>query len=148
MKGVLILFLVCLLQVSCSSDVTPEPQPAVPIAPAISSTLELVRTATFEVVAWVSDPDPEPGERVMLYGSLLKDGVHLGGMAMRASWPDEDQERGIPNCSVQVIYGSGVCIVETEDFQPGAYVPIMVSFEYQGKIYRGETGFTLRKARK
>lgn len=148
MKGVLFLFLVCLLQISCSSNVKPEPQPAAPAAPKIGSTPELVRTATFEVVAWVSDPNPEPGERVMLYGSLLKDGVHLGGMAMRASWPDEDQERGIPNCSVQVIYGSGVCIVETADFQPGIYVPITVSFEYQGKIYRGETGFTPREALK
>ena len=80
----------------------------------------------------------------MLYGSLIKDGVYLGGMTMRAIWPDEDQERGVPNCSVQVIYGSGVCIVETEDFQPDVFVPITVAFDYHGQTYRGQTGFTPR----
>jgi len=103
-----------------------------------------MRTPTFEVVAWVDDPNPKLGSRVMLYGSLIKDGVYLGGMAMRATWPDENQERGVPNCSVQVIYGSGVCIVETEGFQPDVFVPIKVAFEYQGKIYRGQTGITPR----
>jgi hypothetical protein len=103
-----------------------------------------MRTPTFEVDAWVSDPNPQLGSRIMLYGSLIKDSVYLGGMAMRATWPDENQERGIPNCTVQVIYGSGVCIVESEGFQPDVYVPITVTFEYQGKIYSGQTGFTPR----
>jgi hypothetical protein len=103
-----------------------------------------MRTPTFEVDAWVSDPNPPLGSRIMLYGSLIKDGVHLGGMAMRATWPDENQERGVPNCTVQVIYGSGVCIVESEGFQPEVYVPITITFEYQGKMYSGQTGFTPR----
>jgi hypothetical protein len=96
----------------------------------------------FEVIAWISDTNPQPGERVILYGHLLKEGVYLGGMAMHAIWPDEDHERGVPNCSVLVTYGRGVCIVETEGFPSGVYVPITVSFEYLGNIYSGQTGFT------
>jgi hypothetical protein len=101
-------------------------------------------TATFDVVAWVDDPNPTVGSRVILHGSLLKDGVHLGGMAMRAIWPEEGHERGVPNCSVQVIYGAGVCSIESEGLQTGVYVPITVTFEYQGQTFRGGTGFTPR----
>ena len=97
---------------------------------------------TFEVVAWVDDPYPMQGERVMLYGSLIKSGVHLGGMAMLATWPDQDQEPGMPNCNVQVIYGSGVCIIETDGYPVGVFVPVSIWFEYEGKIYKGQTGFT------
>jgi hypothetical protein len=144
MKRVFILFLVGVLQLSCSSNGTPLSQPTATTAPQYFASATPVGTPAFEVVAWVSDTDPQVGSRIMLYGSLLKYGVHLGGMAMRATWPDEEQERGVPNCSVQVIYGSGVCIIETEGYQPGVYVPITLTFEYQGKIYRGQTGFTPR----
>ena len=144
MKRAIILFLACVLQVACTSNVTPSSEPTAPTVPQNISTPIPIRTPIFDVVAWVDDPEPQLGSRVMLYGSLIKDGVHLGGMAMRATWPDENQERGVPNCSVQVIYGSGVCIVESESFQSGVYVPITVTFEYQGKIYSGQTGFTPR----
>ena len=130
MKLVLILLMVCALQVSCSSNVTPSSEPAAtPVAPQNVPTPIPTRAHIFEIDAWVDDPNPQLGSRVMLYGSLIKDGVHLGGMAMRATWPDENQARGVPNCSVQVIYGSGVCIVETEGFQPDVYVPITVTFD-------------------
>jgi hypothetical protein len=145
MKLATILLLVCALQTSCSSNVIPSPEPTtVPVIPQNTPVQTPIRTPTFEVVAWVDDPNPQVGSRIMLYGSLIKDGVYLGGMAMRATWPDEKQERGIPNCSVQVIYGSGVCIVETEGFQPDVFVPITVAFEYHGMIYSGQTGFTPR----
>lgn len=142
MKRTLILVLVFMLQTSCSSNATTSPGPTKPVAAQNDSTPLPVRTHKFEVVTWFDNPEPKLGSRVMLYGSLIKDGVHLGGMAMRATWPDEDQERGVPNCSVQVIYGSGVCIIETEGFKPGVTIPVTVTFEYQGQIYRGQTGFT------
>ncbi len=144
MKCAILLFLLVMVTLSCSANgkTVADPQPssasATPVGPASE------HTAVFEIDAWVDDPDPPVGARVILHGSLLKDGVHLGGMAMRATWPDEGQERGVPNCSVQVIYGAGVCIVETEGFQPGVYVPLTVTFEYQGRTYRGGTGFTPR----
>ncbi|MGD2156223.1 MAG: hypothetical protein PVG14_00835 [Anaerolineales bacterium] len=144
MKRLITLFLICILQVSCSSKEIFIIEPSASIAPQETIAPILMRTPVFEVDAWVSDPNPLLGSRIMLYGSLIKDGVYLGGMAMRATWPDDNQERGVPNCTVQVIYGSGVCIVESEGFQPDVYVPITVTFEYQGKIYSGQTGFTPR----
>ena len=144
MKFALVLLCIGAQLVSCTSSVIPSEAPATSL-PAIQTPEPfLLPTPTFEVVAWVDDPNPQIGSRVMLYGSLIKNGVYLGGMAMRATWPDEDQERGVPNCSVQVIYESGVCIIETEGFQQGVFVPITVTFEYLGKIYRGQTGFTPR----
>ena len=123
MKRTLILILVFMLQISCSSNATQSPKLVATIATQIVPTPTPIHTAIFEVVTWFDNPDPILGSRVIFYGSLLNDGVHLGGMAMRATWPDENQERGVPNCSVQVIYGSGVCIIETEGFQAGGFVP-------------------------
>lgn len=142
MKRVILFFLGWGLLAACSA-----PGPAVAgqtptAAPRSSPTPAPLPTPALEVELWLDDPSPEPGARVILYGSLIKHGVRLGGMAMRASWPDPDQERGVPNCSVQVIYGSGVCIVETQGFPSGVYVPINVTFEYQGRLYQGQTGFT------
>lgn len=131
-----LLFLVVIVLASCSQQGATTSK--------TSTTLYQTGENRFEVVAWVSDPSPTQGARVMLYGSLIKNGVHLGGMAMVATWPDESQERGVPNCRVQVIYQAGVCIVETEGFTPGEYVPITVAFEYQGRTYTGGTGFTPR----
>ena len=50
----------------------------------------------------------------------------------------------MPNCNVQVIYGSGVCSIPAEGFPSGEFVPVTVQFTYEGKIYRGQTGFTPR----
>lgn len=144
MKRNLILILVFILQTSCTYNATPSAKPTAAGPVQTASAPTPAYTHKFEVVTWFSDPEPELGARTILYGSLLKDGIHLGGMAMRATWPDEDQERGVPNCSVQVIYGSGVCIIESEGYQAGVTVPVTVTFEYQGKIYRGTTAFTLR----
>ena len=144
MKRTLILFLVFMLQISCSSNALQSSKPVATIATQVVPTPTSFHTPIFEIVTWFDNPEPELGSRVILYGSLIKDGVHLGGMAMRATWPDENQERGVPNCSVQVIYGSGVCTIETAGFQPSEYVPVTVTFEYQGKVYSGQTGFTPR----
>ena len=144
MKFAFVLLWIGALLVSCTPNVTSSEPPATLFTATHTSEPFPLRTPIFEVVAWVDDPNPQVGSRVMLYGSLIKDGVYLGGMVMRATWPDEDQERGVPNCSVQVIYGSGVCIVETEGFRPNAYVPITVAFEYDGQTYSGKIGFTPR----
>jgi hypothetical protein len=142
MKRTLLLLLVFMLQISCSSNAVQSSKPIATIATQVTSPPTPFHTPIFEIVTWFDNPEPELGSRVILYGSLIKDGVHLGGMAMRATWSDENLERGVPNCSVQVIYGSGVCIIETAAFQSGEYIPITVSFEYQGRIYSGQTGFT------
>jgi len=141
MKRTLILLLVFMLHLSCSSNIAQSSKPVAAIATQVVPTPTPFHTPIFKIVTWFDNPKPELGSRIILFGSLIKDGVHLGGMAMRATWPDKNQERGVPNCSVQVIYGSGVCTIETAGFQAGEYIPVMVSFEYQGRIYSGRTGF-------
>jgi len=96
----------------------------------------------FEVHAWVDKPIPVQGEQITLFGNLRKNGVILGGMMMEANWPDENQERGRPNCYVLVIYQGGVCVIDTKGYPIGEYVPLVVKFVYDGQTFTGETGFT------
>ena len=96
----------------------------------------------YEVQAWVDQSNPAQGERVIVYGSLIKDGVRLGGIMMQATWQEASHEPGLPNCFVLVTYGRGVCVVEPGNYPPSAYVPITVSFDYGGNTYTGHTGFT------
>lgn len=85
---------------------------------------------------------PSRDSRVTISGSLIKNGVRLGGMMMQATWPDKRQEHGVPNCNVLVIYGSGVCTVDAGNYPPGVFVPVTVTFEYGGMRHIGHTGFT------
>lgn len=96
----------------------------------------------YEVEAWVDKPAPRLDEQVTVYGSLLKNGVRLGGIMMQARWSEKALTTGIPDCFVLVIYGSGVCTVAAGDFQPGQFVPITILFEYEERVFTGITGFT------
>lgn len=98
----------------------------------------------FVIKTWVNKPNPSRDELVTVYGSLIKNGAHLGGMMMQATWQDPAQERGVPNCNVLVIYQTGVCTIEAGKYPSGEYLPITVSFDYDGIILTGETGFTPR----
>jgi hypothetical protein len=97
---------------------------------------------SFEVEAWVDNPAPAHGTRVILVGSLIKNSVYLSGIMMQATWPDKTQERGVPNCYVLVTYGRGVCTIDASSLPPGVFVPITITFEYDGVTYVGQTGFT------
>lgn len=96
----------------------------------------------FEVKAWVDNPTPSQNSRVLVWGSLIKNGVHLGGMMMRATWPDKTKKSGTSSCDVLVIYGAGVCTIHVKDYPPGVFVPITVTFDYRGTRYTAPTGFT------
>lgn len=96
----------------------------------------------YEVEAWVDKPAPRLDEQITVYGSLLKNGVRLGGIMMQARWSEKALTTGIPDCFVLVIYGSGVCTVAAGDFQPGQFVPITILFEYEERVFTGMTGFT------
>lgn len=135
-------FLTCILLVSCSSKL--EPQVNISATPEIqvTPTLSPTSTDTFQVDAWVDDPAPSREARVILSGSLIKDGIYLGGIMMRATWPDETDRRGSPNCYVMVLYQRGLCTFDASNFPPGEFVSIQISFEYQGKTFYGQTGFT------
>jgi hypothetical protein len=135
MKSALFFLLICLLLASCVTQATAEPR--ITESPAASAT----PADKFEVYAWVDKPTPAKDERVIISGSLKKNGVYLGGMAMTATWPDSTLERGIPNCHVQVIYQRGICITEADKYPSGVYVPVTVKFEYRGGTYTAQTGF-------
>jgi hypothetical protein len=144
LKGTTLLISICLLLSSCTTSSLSKPEPLqAPVIPA-SSTLSPTSKDTFQVYAWVDKPNPAQDDRVILSGSLIKNGVYLGGMTMQATWPDEAQERGVPNCFVQVIYQRGVCTIDASRYPPDVYVPITVTFGYRDQIYIGHTGFTPR----
>lgn len=96
----------------------------------------------FLVKAWVSDPEPFWDERIVAFGSLIKYKHYLGGIMMTATWPDASIDRGVPNCLTQVTYGSGKCVIDVSRYPPGIYVPITVTFTYEGWIFNAYTGFT------
>lgn len=137
-----ILIIMFMVLVSCTKEVAPPLEIPTTLPPRITSAPHPTHEDTFIVDLWVNNPNPPIGSRVIVWGSLIKNGVHLGGMMMKATWPDETQEPGMPNCNVLVIYGSGVCVIDNISFPPGEFVPINVTFEYKGKKYSGQTGFT------
>ena len=123
--------------------------PPAAIEPTSAIEVEVVPTTKayvdeFEVKAWVDNPNPEREDQIMVSGSLIKNGTYLGGMMMTASWPDENQEPGVPNCKVLVIYARGICSIDVSDYPSGIAVPITVSFPYAGHFYTGTTSFTPR----
>jgi hypothetical protein len=132
----IIILAVCMALVSCSQ--APTPRPAMQLTPNPSPTA----CDSFAVEAWVDNPTPTQDSQVIVFGSLIKSGVYLGGIMMQAVWADETQERGVPNCDVLVTYGRGVCAVPVKDYEPGAFVPITVTFKYEGSTFVGHTGFT------
>lgn len=143
LKVFLVSIILSLILISCSSLSTIEEEQATP--PTTDQITEPSPTAddVFQVEVWVDDPTPEKGQPVMLYGSLIKHGVRLGGMTMEAYWPDEEQHPSLPDCKVQVIYGSGVCKIKTDDFPIGAPIPLKVEFDVEGKTYGGSLEITL-----
>jgi hypothetical protein len=136
----LVFFFALIMTAACSPILDAQPPLTAGTQPPDSSVSSLSEDS-YEVEVWVSDPTPSLDEQVYVYGSLIRNGVRLGGMMMQAYWPDEKQAPGIPGCNVLVIYGAGGCILEASEFPVGEYVPVRVQFEYYGKTYSGETGF-------
>lgn len=160
MKRLSFFLIFCLVLASCSQEASPTavptsaPHPTAPVmatwtpAPSPTTIPELtpMPSATppdkFEVKAWVDNPTPSQNSLVNVWGSLIKNGVHLGGIMMRATWSDKTGKGGTSSCDVLVIYGAGVCAVHVKDYPPGVFVPITVTFDYRGVRYTAHTGFT------
>lgn len=160
MKRLLFFLIVCLVLASCSPKASPTavptstPHPTAPATetgtpvpppttiPEITSVPSATPGDKFEVKAWVDNPTPSQNSLVCVRGSLIKNGAHLGGIMMRATWPDETEESGTSSCDVLVIYGAGVCAVHVKDYPPGVFVPITVTFDYRDVRYTAPTGFT------
>ncbi len=143
LNNILAAIILSLFLISCSSRAAVEEEQATQPSTAQIAGPTPTADNVFRVEVWVDDPTPAQGEPVMLYGSLIKHGVRLGGMTMQAYWPDEDQHPSLPDCKVQVIYGSGVCKIETEEFPVGVPISLNVEFDYEGETYGGNIKITL-----
>lgn len=139
-----IFLLASFLLVACDAGST---RPSANVPPPVeqaSPTAAPTEEDTFFVDVWVDEPNPSRDDKVILIGMLNKNGVFLNGIMMQANWPDVDNPRGMPNCYVQLSYGRGVCVIDAGKYPSGQYVPIQVTFEYQGQVFTGETSFTTR----
>jgi hypothetical protein len=137
----LVFLLMTIFLSSCAPAVAPvvtaqSPTTRPPGAP--TPTLEYV----IEARSWVSDPAPDREERVIVFGSLVKNRRFLGGIMMKATWIDPSRGNSQRECYLLVNYQRGDCIIEVKDFPVGIYVPVNITFNYRDRIYTTTTGFT------
>lgn len=83
----------------------------------------------YELQLWFHNPEPELGEKVILFGSLLQNGLPIGGdLMMQAKWPDKEAPGGQAVCWDRPNYARGLCFITvTEQYPPGEPVPITVT---------------------
>ncbi len=106
--------------------VTPAPPGSLPaLTPAPSPTLR----DRYELQLWFHNAEPQLGEKVILFGSLLQNGLPIGGdLMMQAKWPDRDAPGGQAVCWDRPNYARGLCFITvTEQYPPGEAVPITVT---------------------
>ena len=101
-------------------------------------------TDTFEYFAWVNKPEPKLGEWVTVNGSLIKNGAYLGSIPMWAFWPEEDGAHGVNSCVSQMAYQRGICGILVKGYPVDEYVPVTIRWEFDGRVFTTETGFTPR----
>ena len=119
---------------SATDTLAPSTLPSAAQAAIVASTPEPI-----EAVAWVDNPEPSPGETILVSGSLIKSGLYLGGLWMTFTWPQGGQTETF---SSLVSYGRGRCPIVVRGFEPGQPVPVAVSVDYQGRRYAAQTSFT------
>lgn len=160
MKCIVLFLTLCLLLTSCTHGTAPiTPTPTVWLEPQPTTALHLAPTdqplpspkpsvvlhpdgAHIELDLWVDDPTPPLNSFVTVRGSIIRNGVRLGGLVMHATYPTKE---GVVSCDSLIIYGAGVCTIPVRDYTAGLFVPITVTFDYDGVRYSGQTGFTPRQ---
>lgn len=96
----------------------------------------------FEVKAWVSESNPEPGKNVILSGSLIKNGVYLNGIMMSGYWQQPGENSPSLHCYEMTLYQRGRCNILVEGFSENVFVPLKIQFIYDNRLFTAETGFT------
>jgi hypothetical protein len=143
MRRTILLVVVFILQVACSHQRLAAANPTATPGHAVNSGQISSTPEPLQVKVWINNPTPPLKSLVIVRGSLIKYGHHyVGGIMMSAFWPDESHERGVPNCFTSVNYGDGKCVIDASRFPPGKFVPVTISFNYEGNIYTAQTGFT------
>lgn len=130
--------LIAYLLAACSVEDQPANTPVPPASTLPAPTPEV----EVEVRSWVDRPDPARGEIVTVFGTLKVTGVYRNGVMMTAVWPDPNHQRGVPNCLTRTSYELGSCAIPVENFPPGEFVPITITFDFDGVKYTTQTGFT------
>jgi hypothetical protein len=142
-KIYLLLFLLLMVIIFTSCKIQPDENLAVPVTnftpiPQVNNEEKL---DVFVIESWFEKPNTNDKDTILIWARLLKNGTKVSGTVLHASWPDPSAERGIARCDVQSIYNGGVCWIQKNKYPTGEYVPIKLSFEYDGIIYSDETGF-------
>ena len=83
----------------------------------------------YEVQIWFHNPEPNPGDMVTMFGSLLQNGFAIGGdVWMTATWPDQNAPGSLAVCRDRPNYARGICYIRvTEQYPVDAPVPITVT---------------------
>jgi len=112
-----------------TSTRAPTPTPAPTVAPIL-------------VTAWVSNPDPQPGVDVTVYGRLLVNGRPVSGEGMVARWHFKGGR--IVDCvSDTWVDGVAYCTQNTYGLPAGYTVRIEVFIKYNQVPYRATAELTI-----
>ena len=141
-KALLLLAALVLVLGGCAPAATPALAPV--SSPAVQPTLLYTVTAplgyvdAYAVDAWVDDPAPSLGARIIVRGSVTRNGVRIGPVQLRATWMQGGE---LQVCDISPVYLMG-CPISVGDFTPRVFVPITVTMRYQGMVFTGYSGFT------
>lgn len=94
------------------------------------------------VTAWVSDPNPEPGVDVTVYGRLLVNGQPVAGEGMVARW--HMKGRDVDCVGDTWVDGMAYCTKNTYGLPAEYTVVIEVFIKYNQVPYRATTELTIR----
>ena len=94
------------------------------------------------VTAWVSDPNPEPGVDVTVYGRLLVNGQPVAGEGMVARW--HMKGRDVDCVGDTWVDGMAYCTKNTYGLPAEYTVIIEVFIKYNQVPYRAATQLTIR----
>jgi hypothetical protein len=94
------------------------------------------------VTAWVSDPNPEPGVDVTVYGRLLVNGKPTAGEGMVARW--HMKGKNVDCVGDTWVDGMAYCTANTYGLPADYTVVIEVFIKYNRVPYRATTELTIR----
>lgn len=116
------------------------PRPTATRAPTLT---RAPTVAPILVTAWVSDPNPEPGVDVQVYGRLLVNGQPTAGEGMVARW--HFKGGSFVDCVADTwVDGVAYCTKNTYGLPADFTVRIEVFIRYNQVPYRATTELTIR----
>lgn len=121
------------------------PSPVVSRPPPATARPTFTRVPTVSpilVTAWVSDPNPEPGVDVTVYGRLFVNGKPVAGEGMVARW--HMKGRDVDCVGDTWVDGTAYCTENTYGHPSDFTIVIEVFIKYNQAPYRAATQLTIR----